>query len=135
MLEYTSISTLGGIVLWSRRFAPLSGQPINQLLQNVLIESQSETSYDIGNYTVQYKLDKTLQLMFTVVSNITSCQIVYQKAYRPPYSDSLLNLLHKTFIAEYNNKDYLAHLDNMDGFTSKFNTLLKSLQEKANAKV
>lgn len=44
MLDKIAIFTKGGIVLWSKTFATLQGNPINELVQTVLLEVRPSPS-------------------------------------------------------------------------------------------
>ncbi len=59
MLDEVIIFTMSGIVLWSKTLSKLQGQPVDDLITNVLIEEKGgEKKTILGNYKLEWELDK-----------------------------------------------------------------------------
>ena len=72
MLDLFSIFTRGGIVLWDRAFAPISGNPINALVKDVLIEERAGiSSYTKDSYAFKWVFANELDLVFVVRTRIS----------------------------------------------------------------
>jgi len=77
MLDSFEILTTSGVVLWSRRYAPVGVNIINALIKDVFIEeSDSNTAIDASaarnapykkdKYTLKWATSKDLGLVFVV---------------------------------------------------------------------
>ncbi|KAI8324676.1 SRP54-domain-containing protein [Martensiomyces pterosporus] len=95
MLDKFTIATKGGIVLWSKDYAPISGQPLNSLVQEVLIQSsrtENTSRYVTGPYSLQWTFANELNVIFIAV---------YQKILQLPYLDDLLRHAKKHFVTRF----------------------------------
>uniref|UniRef100_T2MHS4 Signal recognition particle receptor subunit alpha n=1 Tax=Hydra vulgaris TaxID=6087 RepID=T2MHS4_HYDVU len=97
MLDFFSIFTKGGIVLWY--FQGTVGNftsPINELIKNVILQERSGSgSYTHGQLAIQYKLDNEFELVFVVG---------YQNILRLSYIDKLLSDIQLEFRDRYKNQ-------------------------------
>ena len=67
MLDFFSIATKGGLVLWSKAYGPAQSSPINSLIQDILIEERSSTHiYYKDNYALKWTFVNDLDLIFIV---------------------------------------------------------------------
>lgn len=67
MLDFFSIATKGGLVLWSKAYGPAQSSPINNLIQDILIEERSSTQiYLKDNYAIKWTFVNDLDLIFIV---------------------------------------------------------------------
>lgn len=67
MLDFVSIATKGGLVLWSKAYGPIQSSPINSLIQDVLIEERASTQiYYKDNYALKWTFINELDLVFIV---------------------------------------------------------------------
>ncbi|KAF9432415.1 hypothetical protein BGZ76_010840 [Entomortierella beljakovae] len=96
MLEFFTIATKGGLVLWSKSYGPNQSSPINSLIQEVLIEERSSTQiYYKDNYAIKWTFDNDLNLIFVAV---------YAKSLGLPYIDTLLATTSAQFSDLYGEK-------------------------------
>lgn len=73
MLDFFTIATKGGLVLWSKAYGPSQSPStsINSLIQEVLIEERSSTQvYHKDNYALKWIFANDLDLIFIVRSQI-----------------------------------------------------------------
>jgi len=90
MLDGFFIFTKGGLVLWSYQFVKIRGDPVTDLIQNVLIEERvGETFTSFDPYNVKWALRNELGLFFVVI---------YQGILQMSYLDHLLNSVATDFI-------------------------------------
>jgi len=95
MLDYFSIFTFGGSVLWEYEWNKLSGSPVNALIEQCLIEERAakgkrQFSYtaDSVAYTLKWEQNNKLGLVFVAV---------YRAVLSVPYVDQLLKRVKNTF--------------------------------------
>jgi signal recognition particle receptor subunit alpha len=85
MISYTAVFTKSGIVLWFRTLSKVHGNPVEELIGDVLIEEKSaEKCAVVGNYELKWEFQNVngVELVFV---------IVYAKLLTLPYVDSLLH--------------------------------------------
>jgi len=69
MLDFFSIATKGGLVLWSKAYSSAQSSPINSLIQEVLIEERSSTQiFYKDNYAIKWTFLNELDLIFIVIT-------------------------------------------------------------------
>eukprot|EP00732_Lithocolla_globosa_P001811 Lithocolla_globosa_v1_NODE_1007_length_2960_cov_19.123924.p1 type:complete len:625 gc:universal NODE_1007_length_2960_cov_19.123924:398-2272(+) len=119
MLEYAMVMDKGGLVLWEKNFFnPLRGNPVDRLIQLVLLEERSALgAFDHETYSLKWRLVNELSLVFVVV---------WQKTLPLAASvDSLLDDMKSIFINKYSDvvkdKSRLVQID----FNEHFDKLLK----------
>jgi len=90
MLDKIAVFTKGGIVLWSESFTTLVGNPIDDLIQTVLLEERkgAEKSFIAGSYKIEWTFHNDLELVFVAV---------YQKILQLLYIEEMLELVKKKF--------------------------------------
>ena len=82
MLDHISIFTRTGIILWSRTLCKLTGNPIGELIDTVLLEEKGgERSTVLGQYALKWGFINEIDLVFVVV---------YSKLLTLLYVDDLL---------------------------------------------
>ncbi|KAJ1967884.1 hypothetical protein H4R34_006342, partial [Dimargaris verticillata] len=67
MLDLFTVLTRGGVVVWSKTFTSLQGNPVNDLIRDVLIGEQrlaDKSRYISGPYEVQWTLANEYNLVF-----------------------------------------------------------------------
>ncbi|KAJ1985537.1 hypothetical protein H4R33_003978 [Dimargaris cristalligena] len=70
MLDLFTILTRGGVVVWSKTFAPIQGNPINNLIDQVLIGEHGYSDkqrYTTGPYELQWATANDYNLVFVIV--------------------------------------------------------------------
>ncbi|KAJ2032515.1 hypothetical protein IWW57_000182 [Coemansia sp. S610] len=97
MLDQFTIATKGGIVLWSKAYAPITHRPVDLLVQDVLIQSTrldstSSNKYHTGTYSLQWGFANELNVIFIAV---------YQKILQLPYLEDLLRHVKNHFVARF----------------------------------
>ncbi|ORZ27354.1 SRP54-type protein [Lobosporangium transversale] len=96
MLDFFTITTRGGLVLWSKAYSASSTSPINHLIQEVLIEERSSTQiYYKDNYALKWTFVNDLDLIFIAV---------YPKTLGLTYIDTLLKVVSTQFSDLYGAK-------------------------------
>ncbi|KAF9941664.1 hypothetical protein BGZ65_002274 [Modicella reniformis] len=97
MLDFFTITTKGGLVLWTKAYGPSQSSPINNLIQEVLIEERSSTQvYYKDNYALRWTFANDLDLIFIVGSAVqpsvcgATCVAAYPKTLGLTYIDTLL---------------------------------------------
>jgi signal recognition particle receptor subunit alpha len=71
MLDSFEVLTTSGVVLWSKRYAPVGSSLINTFIRDVFIEEHSEKSkasstYRKDGHTLKWRTAKDLGLIFVV---------------------------------------------------------------------
>ncbi|RUP45698.1 SRP54-type protein [Jimgerdemannia flammicorona] len=124
MLDLFAILTKGGIVLWDRSFAPISGNPLNALVKDVLIEERAGTaSYAKDSYAFKWTFANEVDLVFVAA---------YQKNLYLTHVEELLETAKHLFIDTYATeiRDAEALHEFSPKFDDKFDRLLDRLEEK-----
>eukprot|EP00890_Picochlorum_soloecismus_P006160 jgi/Picsp_1/6545/NSC_03888-R1_signal recognition particle receptor len=123
MLDQISIFTKGGVLLWTKTFAAVRGDPVNTLIRTCLLEDRtgdSSFAYTAplgGSYTIKWLFNNSLGLIYVAV---------YQKALKLTYIDELLRRVDKAF-CKVDDVRNLEELQNFDGY---FVRLLREVEEK-----
>uniref|UniRef100_H2YW25 SRP54-type proteins GTP-binding domain-containing protein n=1 Tax=Ciona savignyi TaxID=51511 RepID=H2YW25_CIOSA len=99
MLDFFSIFSKGGIVLWCYTFQGVKAnftEPINALIKTVLLQERGGNSqFTHGPLQMQYKLDNEFELVFVVG---------FQKVLTLLYVDKLITDVHRDFRDRYRKK-------------------------------
>ncbi|RKP24862.1 signal recognition particle, alpha subunit, N-terminal-domain-containing protein [Syncephalis pseudoplumigaleata] len=128
MLDHVTIFTRGGIVLWSSSFSSLQGDPVNDLVREVLVEERTgQRAFEHGAYTVHWALANELNLVFVAV---------YQKILQLAYVEDLLASVRRAFTEMF--ADILADCmtavvprERFAAFDAKYATIARKLEERA----
>lgn len=67
MLDLFTVIDKGGVVLWQRELAPVSGTIVNSLISDVFLAGSSQETYAKSGYTVKWTMANELGLIFVVV--------------------------------------------------------------------
>ncbi|CAG8724777.1 619_t:CDS:2, partial [Acaulospora morrowiae] len=122
MLDFFTILTKGGVVLWSKTFARITGSPINSLIKDVLIEERGGThSYNKDSYDLRWIFANELDLIFVVA---------YQKILQLTYIDELLVTIKKLFCDKFANLIRDTTRSHKYTFDDDFDSILRSIEEK-----
>lgn len=122
MLDQFSIFTRGGILLWSKTFAPVKGDPLNALIRTCLLEDRTgEASFSYvsslgGSYTIKWTLNNKLGLVYAAI---------YQKNLKIGYVESLLQKVDRAFSKEYADEKNVPI-----GFEDSFMVLLEDAERE-----
>lgn len=113
MLDYFAIFDLGGRVRWQYQWRPLSGSPLNALIDHVLIDQKATASkeFAVGTYKMKWVQDNKAELVYVAV---------YRSVLTLPYVDDLLAMARNRF-------EYVYRADRFDygeEFTPAFQTIL-----------
>lgn len=98
MLDQFSIFTKGGVLLWSKSFGPVKGDPLNALIRTCLLEDRTgETSFTYnsslgGSYVVKWTLNNKLGVVYVAI---------HQKNLKVHYVENLLHKVDRAFSKEY----------------------------------
>lgn len=96
MLDAVYVFTKGGVVLWMYQFVKVKGNPIDDLIKQVLLEERTgEQSATIGPYSFKWTLDNDSE--FVAVA-------IYQGIVQAQYLNTLLELIRKEFISVLNGR-------------------------------
>lgn len=91
MIDHFVVFTKTGTVLWSRTLCKLSGDPVDTLINRVLMEDRAgERSFISDAYAMQWVFENKLDLVFVVV---------YQKILQLLYIEELLDIVKRVRIA------------------------------------
>lgn len=91
MIDHFVIFSKTGTVLWSKTLCKLSGDPIDTLINRVLLEDRAgEKKFISDAYQMQWAFENKLDLVFVVV---------YQKILQLLYLEELLEIVKNDFIA------------------------------------
>ncbi|KAF4321102.1 hypothetical protein JM18_004891 [Phytophthora kernoviae] len=93
MIDHFVIFSKTGTVLWSRTLCKLGGDPVDNLVNRVLMEDRAgEKKFIDDAYAMQWVFENKLDLVFVVV---------YQKILQLLYIEELLEIVKKDFIAMF----------------------------------
>ena len=69
MIDECAILSHGGLVLWRRTFNKVAGNPVNQLIKNVVLEERvtEDGSYVSGEYRLRYMMVNEFELILVVI--------------------------------------------------------------------
>ncbi|KAL1921944.1 uncharacterized protein VTP21DRAFT_10586 [Calcarisporiella thermophila] len=123
MLDLFAVLTKGGLLLWSKSFAPIRSNPINSLVKDVLIEERAGThTYIKDAYALRWTFANEHDLIFVVA---------YQKILQLTYVDKLLETVKRLFCDKYSDRiQETNQLRTFDDFEEIFETILQNLEEK-----
>ncbi|KAJ0063598.1 hypothetical protein NL108_004425 [Boleophthalmus pectinirostris] len=132
MLDFFTIFSKGGIVLWCFQGAGVTGSftgPVNALIRSVILQERSgKNSFTHDALSLKYKLDNEFELIFVVG---------FQKILTLTYVDKFLDDVQLHFRDRYKNeleqKGALKLLNNNFDFEDDFNMLLKEAEESSKA--
>jgi signal recognition particle receptor subunit alpha len=119
MIDHFAVFSKTGTVLWSKTLCKLTGDPIDTLINRVLMEDRSgEKKFINDAYQMQWVFENKLDLVFVVV---------YQKILQLLYIEELLEIVKKDFIALFPHQ--IAHKDPVT-YDEQFLKILKSTELK-----
>ncbi|KAJ0021858.1 hypothetical protein NQD34_009348 [Periophthalmus magnuspinnatus] len=133
MLDFFSIFSKGGIVLWCFQGAGVTGSftgPVNALIRSVILQERSgKNTFTHEALSLKYKLDNEFELIFVVG---------FQKILTLTYVDKFLDDVQLHFRDRYKNeleqKGALKLLNNNFDFEDDFSMLLKDAEEGSKAR-
>ncbi|OCT72375.1 signal recognition particle receptor subunit alpha [Xenopus laevis] len=131
MLDFFTIFSKGGIVLWCFQGVPASFTgPVNALIRSVILQERGGNNcYNHDSLTLKYKLDNQFELVFVVG---------YQKILTLTYVDKLIDDVHKVFRDKYRNQiqqnGTLGLLNGSFEFQDDFHTILREVEESGKAR-
>jgi hypothetical protein len=123
MIDVFSIFTKGGEVLFSEKQAAVEGQPIDQLVQKVLLEERAATKqYVIKDHTLKWMFHNALDLVFVAV---------YLNFSQLLYIDDLLAAIRKEFVKTYSAQIMAnAAPSEFSGFRAKYLKILAKFEQE-----
>ncbi|NWS49360.1 SRPRA protein, partial [Probosciger aterrimus] len=127
MLDFFTIFSKGGLVLWCFQGGPAATAPVNALIRSVLLQERGgNNSFTHEALTLKYKLDNQFELVFVVG---------FQKILTLTYVDKLIDDVHKEFRDKYRNefqqKGTLGLLNGTFDFKDDFIRLLRDAEESS----
>uniref|UniRef100_A0A8C6STG2 SRP receptor subunit alpha n=1 Tax=Neogobius melanostomus TaxID=47308 RepID=A0A8C6STG2_9GOBI len=133
MLDFFTIFSKGGIVLWCFQGAGVTGSftgPVNALIRSVILQERSgNNTFTHEALSLKYKLDNEFELVFVVG---------FQKILTLTYVDKFLDEVQLHFRDRYKNdleqKGALKLLNNNFDFEDDFSMLLKDAEGSSKAK-
>ncbi|XP_057364813.1 signal recognition particle receptor subunit alpha homolog [Daphnia carinata] len=122
MLDFFSIFSKGGIVLWCfQGTSQIFTSSVNALIKAVILQERTgQLSYDHDNVTLKYKLDNEFELVYVVA---------YQKILKLSYVDKFLNDINMEFRDAYKNELQLQQFGRNFEISEMFTSILKSAEE------
>ncbi|XP_078055052.1 signal recognition particle receptor subunit alpha [Mustelus asterias] len=131
MLDFFSIFSKGGIVLWCFQgvSSPFSGT-VNALIRSVILQERGgNNSFTHEALTLKYKLDNEFELLFVVG---------YQKILTLTYVDKFIDDIHMQFRDKYRNQlqqqGVMGLLNGSFDFSDDFSGLLRTAEERTKGK-
>ncbi|XP_041030320.1 signal recognition particle receptor subunit alpha isoform X2 [Carcharodon carcharias] len=131
MLDFFSIFSKGGIVLWCFQgvSSPFSGT-VNALIRSVILQERGgNNSFTHEALTLKYKLDNEFELLFVVG---------YQKILTLTYVDKFIDDIHMQFRDKYRNQlqqqGVMGLLNGSFDFSDDFRGLLRAAEERTKGK-
>ncbi|KAI1317379.1 hypothetical protein EDD11_008559 [Mortierella claussenii] len=124
MLDFFTIATKGGLVLWSKAYGAAQSSPINNLIQEVLIEERSSTQiYYKDNYALKWTFVNDLDLIFIAV---------YPKALGLTYIDTLLKATSTQFNDLYGDRILRKNgvIPQLKDWGLQFEALLQTIEDQ-----
>ncbi|KAF9923915.1 hypothetical protein FBU30_006054 [Linnemannia zychae] len=124
MLDFFTIATKGGLVLWSKAYGPSKSSPINNLIQDVLIEERSSTQiYYKDNFAVKWSFVNDLDLIFIAV---------YPKSLGLTYIDMLLRAASSQFSDRYSERILRKSggIPQLKDWNVQFEALLQTIEDQ-----
>ncbi|KAF1332049.1 Signal recognition particle receptor subunit alpha, partial [Globisporangium splendens] len=119
MIDHFAVFSKTGTVLWSKTLCKLTGDPIDTLINRVLMEDRSgEKKFINDAYQMQWVFENKLDLVFVVV---------YQKILQLLYIEELLEIVKKDFIALFPHQ--IAHKEPVT-YDEQFLKILKTTELK-----
>uniref|UniRef100_W5M954 SRP receptor subunit alpha n=1 Tax=Lepisosteus oculatus TaxID=7918 RepID=W5M954_LEPOC len=133
MLDFFTIFSKGGIVLWCFQGAGASGSftgPVNALIRSVILQERSgNNSFTYDSLSLKYKLDNEFELVFVVG---------FQKILTLTYVDKLIDDVQLLFRDRYKNelehRGALMLLSYTFEFGSDFLQLLRQAEDSSKAR-
>lgn len=93
MIDHFVVFSKTGAVLWSRTLCKLSNNPVDNLINRVLMEDRAgEKKFIDDAYAMQWVFENKLDLVFVVV---------YQKILQLLYIEELLEIVKKDFVVMF----------------------------------
>ncbi|CAM9174810.1 unnamed protein product [Ascophyllum nodosum] len=93
MLDHVSVFSKSGLVLWSRTMAKLKGNPIDDLVQNILLEEKGGSNMVVTEwYTLRWSLANELGLVVVAL---------YQKSLQLHYVERLVDSIKRDIIQRF----------------------------------
>ena len=93
MIDFFYIFTTTGLVLWSKTFCEVSGNPVNKLIKDVLLAQRTnEKSYISEDYLLKWSLNNELGIVFVVG---------HQRMLKLFYIDDLIASVKRSFSAMF----------------------------------
>ncbi|XP_069470305.1 signal recognition particle receptor subunit alpha [Ambystoma mexicanum] len=130
MLDFFSIFSKGGLVLWYFQGVPASfTAPVNALLRSVILQERGgSNAFNHNTLTLKYKLDNQFELIFVVG---------FQKILTLTYVDKLIDDVHREFRDKYRNQfqqnGALGLLNGTFDFRDDFLELLREAEASSRA--
>ncbi|XP_041373706.1 signal recognition particle receptor subunit alpha-like [Gigantopelta aegis] len=124
MLDFFSIFSKGGIVLWcfqgtSQLFTP----SVNALIKSVILQERGgSNSYTHDQLTLKYKLDNEFELVFVVA---------YQKILQLSYIDKFLSDIQLEFRNKYKDDLQQGNVSRNYNFLDTFNSMLREAEMRS----
>ncbi|KAK8801309.1 hypothetical protein JH06_4148 [Blastocystis sp. subtype 4] len=119
MIDYFCIFTTTGLILWSKSFCELTGNPVNKMVKEmILAERSNEKQFTDGPYMLKWTLSNDLGLVFVVV---------YQRILQLMYTDDLLASVKRAFTATFEDRFPIETISEFD-FDDQFTQILDAAE-------
>ncbi|KAI5852282.1 signal recognition particle, alpha subunit, N-terminal-domain-containing protein [Tricharina praecox] len=129
-LDSFEILTTSGILLWSKKYAPVNSSVVNSFISDVLIEERAQPGsdgkwYKKDSYTLKWTTANDLGLIFIAV---------YQSLLQLTWIDELLDTVKTLFTSLYGDQLKKPHTSTIEcHFDDYFNTRVHDLEKKYGA--
>jgi len=121
MIDRLSVLHRGGALLWSTQLTPIEGAPIDELIQNVLLEERNESSYTLNDYTLKWTFDNQLDLVFVAV---------YLNFSHILYVAELLEAVKAAFCSQFSSQVATLELPTEFCFAEKYDKILRKFERQ-----
>ncbi|KAF8428258.1 signal recognition particle, alpha subunit, N-terminal-domain-containing protein [Tirmania nivea] len=128
MLDSFEVVSTSGVVLWSKKYAPVNPAVINALINDIFIEDRVQSGsdgkwYKKDSYTLKWRTANDLGLIFIAV---------YSSLLHLAWIDELLDTVKKLFVALYGEQLKKPHVSTIEcHFDDYFESRVRELEKKA----
>ncbi|RPB27490.1 P-loop containing nucleoside triphosphate hydrolase protein [Terfezia boudieri ATCC MYA-4762] len=128
MLDSFEVVSTSGVVLWSKKYAPVNPAVINALISDIFIEDRVQSGsdrkwYKKDSYTLKWRTANDFGLIFVAV---------YSSLLHLTWIDELLDTVKKLFIALYGDQLKKPHISTIEcHFDEYFESRVRELEKKA----
>ena len=121
MIDLFAVVHRGGARLWSTELTTIEGAPVDDLIQNVLLEERHVSSHTWNDYTLKWTFDNQLDLVFIAV---------YLNFSHILHVAELLESVKTAFSAQFKNQIAALDMPKKFAFEEKYNKIVRKLERQ-----